>query len=138
MRWLQWLRYAVDEECEPRWDLFSGYRGDAMDSTIDALFDFDSTASVASDFEYYSMLAHDDETAQAAPDACPVSRDFGKNDDDDDSSLPPPTMASPSISPILGWTDVKAWINELMDSAWDDHQTSSEDGQQVSCRPLII
>lgn len=119
VRWLQFLRYSVAEESE-QWNLFSVFRDSVLDSTIDNLFDFDSSTTSVSDFEYYSMdqpgngysFSVDDDDQQSS-----VSKTFPKND------------ITVSFKPK--WSDVMAWKNELMDSALEG--TSSED-EQVSRR----
>lgn len=114
LKWLQYLRHTVDEES---WNLCSVCCDSILDSTIDTLFDFDSTTS-ASDFEYYSMDQSDDGRFS-----------FNTIDDDDqqDSDLIsfPKNNVFVSLKPY--WSDVVAWKNELMDSALD--RTSSEDEQ---------
>lgn len=124
VRWLQCLRHTVAEESEP-WNLFSVNRDSVLDSTIDNLFDFDSTTSV-SDFEYYSM-----DRQQGDVDG---SLSF---DVDDDCTLP--TTAFPDdeicISFRPKWSDLMAWKNELMDSALDG--ISSEDEQVLSTRSML-
>lgn len=113
LKWLQYLRHTVDEES---WNLCSVYCESILDSTIDTLFDFDSTTS-ASDFEYYSMDQSDDGRFS-----------FNTIDDDNrqESDIPfPKNTISFSLKPR--WSDVVAWKNKLMDSALD--RTSSEDEQ---------
>lgn len=122
VRWLQCLRHTVAEELEP-WNLFSVYRDSVLDSTIDSLFDFDSTTS-ASDFEYYRM--------DRQPDDPDDSVSFADNND---GILPHSTSATfPNheicISFRPKWCDIMAWKNELMDSALDG--ISSEDEQVLS------
>lgn len=118
VRWLQFLRYSVAEESE-QWNLFSVYCDSVLDSTIDNLFDFDSSTTSVSDFEYYSMeqpgnrysFSVDDNDRQS-----PVSNTFPKDE------------ITVSFKPK--WSDVMAWKNELMDSALEG--TSSEDEQVAS------
>lgn len=124
VRWLQCLRHTVAEESEP-WNLFSVTRDSVLDSTIDNLFDFDSTTS-ASDFEYYSM--------DRQPGDIDGSFSF---DVDDNYTLPhSATTTFPNdeicISFRPKWSDIMAWKNELMDSALDG--ISSEDEQVLSTR----
>lgn len=127
VKWLQCLRHTVAEESEP-WNLFSVYRDSILDSTIDALFDFDSTTSV-SDFEYYSM----------EPSANNKLAPPKVGDDDYDEHLQhhqpnsvfmtfPKNNISVSFKPK--WSDVMAWKNDLKDSALDG--TLSENDEQVS------
>lgn len=120
VRWLLYLRYTVAEESE-QWNLFSVYRDSVLDSTIDTLFDFDSTTS-ASNFEYYSMDHSDDNNLS-----------FIVNEDDQENSAVfiafPKKNISVSIKPK--WTDVMAWKKELMDSALDK---STSEEEQVSYR----
>lgn len=123
VKWLQCLRHTVAEESEP-WNLFSVYRDSILDSTIDALFDFDSTTSV-SDFEYYSMdptvdnrfppLAVGDDHHRPNT----VFMTFPKND------------ITVSFKPK--WSDLLAWKNDLKDSALDG--TLSENDEQVPYPP---
>lgn len=114
VRWLQCLRHTVAEELDP-WNLFTVYHDSVLDSTIDTLFDFDSTTSV-SDFEYYSMVQPNEKFSIAI------------DDDDKNNSL---LMTCPqnniSVSFKPRWFDIMAWKNELMDHALDG--TSSEDEQ---------
>lgn len=123
VKWLQCLRHTVAEESEP-WNLFSVYRDSVLDTTIDALFDFDSTTSV-SDFEYYSM-------DQPADNAFPPVE---VGDDEHHHRRPhsvfttfPKDAVAVSFKPK--WSDVMAWKNDLKDSALDG--TSSENDEQVS------
>lgn len=117
VRWLLYLRHTVAEEYE-QWNLFSVYGDSVLDSTIDALFDFDSTTS-PSDFEYYSMNQSDNNLSFI------VDEDDQKNSDVFITF--PKNTISVSIKPK--WSDVIAWKKELMDSALD--RTTSED-EQVS------
>lgn len=117
VRWLLYLRHTIAEEYE-QWNLFSVYGDSVLDSTIDALFDFDSTTS-PSDFEYYSMNQSDNNLSFI------VDEDDQKNSDVFITF--PKNTISVSIKPK--WSDVMAWKKELMYSALD--RTTSED-EQVS------
>lgn len=121
VRWLQCLRHTVaDEELEP-WNLFTVYRDSVLDSTIDHLFDFDSTTSV-SDFEYYNMDRPNERFSVAVGD-----------DDKNNSVLTACSQNDISVSFKPKWFDVMAWKNELKDHALDG--TLSED-EQVFARYL--
>lgn len=114
------------EESEP-WNLFSVNRDSVLDSTIDSLFDFDSTTS-ASDFEYYNM--------DRQPGDGNGSLSF---DVDDDCNTPPHsdtifTNDEICVSFRPKWSDIMAWKNELMDSALDG--ISSEDEQVLFTRSV--
>lgn len=117
-KWLQYLRNTVDDESES-WNLCSVCCDSILDSTIDNLFDFDSTTST-SDFEYYSMDQSDDGRFS-----------FITIDDDDQQVSDKMSFLENNASVAFKswWPDVEAWKNELMDSALDG--TSSED-EQVS------
>lgn len=110
VRWLQSLRHTVTEESDPPWSLFSARRrttGVRFDSSAGS--DLDRTVDALFDF--------DRSTTSAASDF----EYYGMaTTDDDDVFVPFP----------VDWTDVKAWKNELLDSALDD-AISSED-EQVS------
>lgn len=110
------------EESEP-WNLFSVHRDSVLDSTIDNLFDFDSTTSV-SDFEYYSM----DRQPGDGHDSLPLDVD------DDDRTLPHSETSNDEICVSFRpkWSDIMAWKNELIDNALDG--ISSEDEQVLSTR----
>lgn len=128
VRWLQCLRHTVAEESEP-WNLFNAVHcGDysVLDSAIDALFDFDSTTTSVSDFEYYNMSAAEDNGLLTVD---------GEDYDGRNSvfMMFPDSDISVSFKPK--WSDVMAWKNELMDSALDG--TSSEDEEQVSVTHLF-
>lgn len=115
VRWLQCLRHSVAEESES-WNVFSAHHDSVLDSTIDTLFDFDSSTSVSeltidtffdsdsttsvSDFEYYSMDQINDRFSFSVG---------GKNYQQNSA--------------------IMAWKNDLMYCAFD--RTSSED-EQVS------
>lgn len=118
LKWLQYLRYTIDEESES-WNLCSVCCDSILDSTIDTLFDFDSTTSV-SDFEYYSMDQSDDGR---------FSFNTVDGDDQQDSDIMSFSKNNVSVSFKPWWSDVEAWKNELMDSALVG--TTSED-EQVS------
>lgn len=138
VRWLQCLRYAVAEESEP-WNPFSAvYRrggGGNLDSTVDALFDFNSTTTTSvSDFEYYDMsdrpATEDGELLTVDDDDCDgqnsVFMMFPNSDNVSVVSFVKPEW----------WSDVMAWKNELRDSALDE-TLSEEDEEQVLHRIKI-
>lgn len=114
VKWLQCLRHTVAEESES-WNLFSVHCDSILDSTIDTWFDFDSTTTSVSDFEYFSM----DQGDVRFP-------SFSVNDDVDDVFLMYPKNGV-STSFESEYCNVMAWKNDLIDSALND--TSSEDEQ---------